>query len=86
MKNQNETVTKSARIANARALVGELYPWGGQWKFNYWPDGLDKLGRESLPQNYHAARVARSQTLVNIANGPDDAAQYDGGDWTQYVL
>ena len=78
------TSAKTKRIANARALVGSLERWGDKWRFNYWPDGFDRMGIESHATGYHDAVGRRSQTLINIANG-DFSAVYFGGSWLNYV-
>ena len=78
------TKTKQTRIAQARALVGRLERWGDQWRFNYWPEGIDKTGIESPATDYHVALHRRAQTLINIANS-GSVVQYEGGSWLTYV-
>lgn len=76
-------LTKTQIIKEVRERVGELYPFGGQWKYNYWPDGVNRSGRESHPTDYHSAKHSRSQLMIELAN--DDGTEYRGGRWTDYV-
>ena len=77
---------KTQRIKHARRLVGEIYPWGGQYRYNYWPEGVDRPGRESNPCDYHSALSSRAQTLIAIANDSEEQVDYCGGSWTDYVV
>jgi len=78
------TKTKQTRIAQARALVGRLERWGDQWRFNYWPEGIDKTGIESPAMDYHSALDRRAQTLIMLAN-QSESIVYEGGSWLNYV-
>ena len=77
-------MTRKEKVARAKSRVGELYRWGNQWRYNYWPDGPDKPGRESHPTDRAWAMFERSQMLVSIAND-SDGSEYDGGPWLDYV-
>lgn len=77
--------TRKEKMEFAKARVGELYRWGrGQWRFNYWPDGPDRPGRESHPTDRATAMFERSQMLVAMAN-ETDGSEFDGGSWRDYV-
>jgi hypothetical protein len=77
-------MTRKQKIEREKAQVGELYRWGDQWRFNYWPNGSDKPGRESHPTDYASAMFERSKMLVAIANDTD-GSEYEGGPWLDYV-
>jgi cation diffusion facilitator CzcD-associated flavoprotein CzcO len=77
-------MTRKQKIERAKARVGKLYRWGGTWRYNYWPDGTLKPGRESHPTDYASAMFERSSMLVAIANDTD-GSEYEGGPWRDYV-
>lgn len=78
--------TKINAIKIARAEVGEIYYWGGQYRFNYVCHGMNAM-RESNPTNYHAAKHERSQHLIDVAQYQLglDSVEYRGGSWVDYV-
>lgn len=76
--------TRKQKVDRAKARVGGLYRFGDQWRYNYWPDGPDKAGRESNPTDRNSANYERSRTLVAMAN-ESDGSEYDGGCWLDYV-
>ena len=61
-----KTHTKTHAIKRARLVVGELYQWGGQWRFASY-DASVNARRESTPRPYAAAQEARAAALVYAA-------------------
>lgn len=77
-------MTRKEKAERAKARVGDLYRFGDQWRFNYWPDGPDKPGRESHPTDRAKAMFERSRMLVAMAN-ETDGSEFTGGSWRDYV-
>lgn len=77
---------KTKAIYHSRNLVGELYRFGDNYKFN-WFDESVKSWRESISLPYHQAMSHRSQTLIDLAQEylKLGYVQYDGGKWERYV-
>lgn len=83
--------TKTAAIRHARENVGELYRFGGQWRFRRY-DLAKNAAWESTPRDYHSAVTARRDALLECAweylgeaPGRRDPGTCDSGSWTDYV-
>lgn len=80
-------MNKTQAIKAARKQVGELYLFGGQWKYNTLDTKID-IYRESNPSHYDGAKYSRAQTLIDKAHelmGGVEPIEYNGGRWTDYI-
>lgn len=86
-------MNKTNAIKTARNRVGEIYFWGGQYRFNYWDESV-RAWRESNPESYFNAQFRRSQELICetmrlMGYNQDDTyhamASYVNGKWTDHL-
>jgi hypothetical protein len=86
-------MNKTKAIKTARKNIGQIYSWGGQYRFNYWDESVNAW-RESNPENFFNAQFKRSQELICetmrlMGFDQDDCysamAGYCNGDWTDHL-
>jgi hypothetical protein len=86
-------MTKTKAIKTARNRVGEIYPWGGQYRFNRFDESVNAW-RESNPEDYFNAQFRRSQELICETMrlmGYEESicfsamGQYVNGEWTDHT-
>ena len=86
-------MNKTNAIKTARNRVGEIYPWGDNYRFNYWDESVNAW-RESNPENYFNAQFRRSQELICGTMGLlgydenvcyNAMSHYCNGKWTDHL-
>ena len=79
-------MTKTKAIAHAKEKIGCLYRFGNGYRFHSYDDEK-QLAWESTPREYYAAKVERSQALLDFALMFIDLpfVQYEKGSWTDYI-
>ena len=86
-------MTKTKAIETARNRVGEIYPWGENYRFNVWHESVNAW-RESNPESYFNAQFRRSQELIceamRVLGYDEDTcylamANYVNGGWTDHL-
>lgn len=86
-------MTKTKAIKTARNRVGEIYPWGGQYRFNVWDESVNAW-RESNPEDHFNAKFRRSQELIyeamRLMGYNEDQCflgmfHYIDGEWTDHL-
>jgi len=86
-------MTKTKAIKEARNRIGEIYPFGENYRFNSWDESVNAW-RESNPESYFNAQFRRSQNLICEAMGlmgfDQDVcysvmAGYCNGKWTDHL-
>jgi hypothetical protein len=85
-------MNKTKAIKTARNRVGEIYAWGGQYRFNTWDESVN-CWRESNPESYFNAQFRQSQELIcetlRLMGYDEDQcylgmSHYVNGEWTDH--